>query len=394
MPRCPAPGQRTSTTHARAPTRPRRVELRERAAPGSRDERVVPGPQDFVETLFAAQDNRDDVGAFEGANYASQGMYRSQMNCLMFTRTEIFCAVLRCGHWRNHRSVQPPGAAGCADALSAAAGQRRRTAPLPSPESRPISPCRGYNRRAVPLQLCRHARTPARLAPDCAPVPVNFEVNSGSSHANRSDRCIADQSRATIFMGGSAGTFVNGPSLVVVLVGTLLVCMIKFSMGQFLSATKIAVKAFTDKVRGPDEIIAKSVELAKAARQSGILALEEADVPDPFMKKGINLLIDGYDSDVVKKMLFDDVRLTVQRHRKRTGDIQGHRRRRPGDGHDRHAHRPGTDAVEHGRPETDRPGHGRRPADDAVRRNPGQHVCTAGRGQTGRCAARRKTASR
>ena len=119
---------------------------------------------------------------------------------------------------------------------------------------------------------------------------------------------------ATILLGGSAGTFVNGPSLIVVLVGTLLVCMIKFSMGQFLSATKIAVKAFTNRVRGPDEIIEKSVELAKAARQSGILALEEAEVPDPFMKKGINLLIDGYDSDVVKKMLFDDVRLTLQRH--------------------------------------------------------------------------------
>ena len=119
---------------------------------------------------------------------------------------------------------------------------------------------------------------------------------------------------ATIFMGGSVSTFVNVPSLVIVFVGTLLVTMMKFSLGQFLSATKVAVHAFTDRLPQPDALIEKSVELAKAARQSGILALEEAEVTDPFMKKGINLLIDGHDAEVVKKMLHDDVRLTLQRH--------------------------------------------------------------------------------
>lgn len=119
---------------------------------------------------------------------------------------------------------------------------------------------------------------------------------------------------ATIVLGGSPSTFFNVPSLVIVLVGTLLVTMVKFSLGQFLSATKVAVHAFTNKIAKPADLIEKSVELAKAARQSGILALEEAEVPDPFMKKGINLLIDGHDADVVKKMLNDDTRLTLQRH--------------------------------------------------------------------------------
>ncbi len=119
---------------------------------------------------------------------------------------------------------------------------------------------------------------------------------------------------ATILLGGSASTFFNVPSLVIVVVGTLLVTMVKFSLGQFLSATKVAVHAFTNRLPEPSALIEKSVELAKAARQSGILALEEAEVPDPFMKKGINLLIDGHDADVVKKMLNDDTRLTLQRH--------------------------------------------------------------------------------
>jgi nitrate/TMAO reductase-like tetraheme cytochrome c subunit len=33
------------------------------------------------------------VGAFEGGNYMAKGMYRSQQNCIMFTRTEDFCVV-------------------------------------------------------------------------------------------------------------------------------------------------------------------------------------------------------------------------------------------------------------------------------------------------------------
>ena len=118
----------------------------------------------------------------------------------------------------------------------------------------------------------------------------------------------------TILMGGAASTFVNVPSLVIVFVGTALVVMMKFSLKQFLGATKIAVHAFTNKIGEPQEIIDKSVELAKAARQSGILALEEAEVPDPFMKTGINLLIDGHEPEIVRKMLNDDMNLTIKRH--------------------------------------------------------------------------------
>ena len=33
------------------------------------------------------------VGAFEGGNYMAEGIYRSQQNCIMFTRTTDFCAV-------------------------------------------------------------------------------------------------------------------------------------------------------------------------------------------------------------------------------------------------------------------------------------------------------------
>lgn len=119
---------------------------------------------------------------------------------------------------------------------------------------------------------------------------------------------------ASIMLGGSAGTFVNMPSLLVVLGGTVLVTMMKFSLGKFLGAAGIAVKAFLHKPTPPEELIQTAVELAKTARQGGLLALEDAEVPDDFMKGGLGLLIDGHPADIVRSMLTKDMNLTLQRH--------------------------------------------------------------------------------
>jgi hypothetical protein len=51
--------------------------------------------QEFVENLFSSVPEQNTVGAFEGANYAARGYYRSEMNCIMFSRTTDFCHVCR-----------------------------------------------------------------------------------------------------------------------------------------------------------------------------------------------------------------------------------------------------------------------------------------------------------
>ncbi len=119
---------------------------------------------------------------------------------------------------------------------------------------------------------------------------------------------------SSIVLGGSAGTFVNTPSLLVVLGGTFLVTMMKFSLGSFLRATTIAVKAFIYRPTSAEELIENAVELAKTARQGGLLALEDAEVPDDFMKSGLALLVDGHPADVVRSMLTKDLQMTLKRH--------------------------------------------------------------------------------
>ena len=119
---------------------------------------------------------------------------------------------------------------------------------------------------------------------------------------------------ASILLGGSAGTFVNTPSLLVVLGGTVAVTMMKFSLGKFLGAASIAVKAFLHKPTNPEDLIQESVELAKAARQGGLLALEDKEIGDEFMKNGLGLLIDGHPADTVRTMLQKDLNQTLKRH--------------------------------------------------------------------------------
>ena len=45
--------------------------------------------------LLGAEKYANAVGAFEGALYEAKGYYRPQVNCIMFTRHDAFCAVCR-----------------------------------------------------------------------------------------------------------------------------------------------------------------------------------------------------------------------------------------------------------------------------------------------------------
>jgi hypothetical protein len=54
--------------------------------------------QKEVDAWFAENPARDVVGAFEGAGYSSEGLYRSQLDCIMFTKgLKPFCAACRRG---------------------------------------------------------------------------------------------------------------------------------------------------------------------------------------------------------------------------------------------------------------------------------------------------------
>ncbi|HIF9218688.1 TPA: flagellar motor protein PomA [Photobacterium damselae] len=122
-----------------------------------------------------------------------------------------------------------------------------------------------------------------------------------------------------MLLGGSLGMFFDMPSVLIVFGGTTFVVLMKYSIGQFLGAAKIAAKAFMYKTDNPEELIANIVEMADAARKGGFLALEEMEIENPFLRKGIDLLVDGHDADVVRSTLQKDISLTHERHEQGIG---------------------------------------------------------------------------
>ncbi len=119
---------------------------------------------------------------------------------------------------------------------------------------------------------------------------------------------------ASMLMAGELSMFVNAPSLVIVLGGTFFAVMAKFGLSQFLGALKVAGKSFMFKLDDPAELIDEIVELADAARKGGLLSLEGKEVGSDFLQKGIQLLVDGHDPDVVKTLLSKDKSLAEERH--------------------------------------------------------------------------------
>lgn len=114
--------------------------------------------------------------------------------------------------------------------------------------------------------------------------------------------------------GGDVMMFVNVPSILIVFCGSLFVVLSQFTLGQFFGAGKIAGKAFMFKIDTPESQIEKIVEMADAARKGGFLALEEAEIANPFMQKGVDMLVDGHDVEVVRATLAKDISMTSERH--------------------------------------------------------------------------------
>lgn len=117
-----------------------------------------------------------------------------------------------------------------------------------------------------------------------------------------------------IATGGDVMLFVNTPSVLIVVGGTFMVTLMQIPLADFFRSFGVAMKAFMNKREDPNGLIEEAVRLSDVARKNGLLALEGEEVGNEFLKKGISLCVDGHDPELVKKMLGQDINLTIQRH--------------------------------------------------------------------------------
>ncbi len=117
-----------------------------------------------------------------------------------------------------------------------------------------------------------------------------------------------------ILLGGSLGSFVDVPSVLIVIGGALAATFIRFTLPDVLNSISVAMKAFFAKTQPPEEIIQELVTLSNVARKEGLLKLEKQPVNDPFLKKAIMYCVDGHEADFIQEVLEKEIDLTLQRH--------------------------------------------------------------------------------
>jgi chemotaxis protein MotA len=122
---------------------------------------------------------------------------------------------------------------------------------------------------------------------------------------------------AGLILGGSDPRALwNFPSLVIVLGGSVGSAIISFPMSTITNLPKYLGQVFTAYKSAPQTTIELFVQLADQARREGLLSLEEqlGQVEDPFIKKGIMLVVDGVDPQVVRDVMETDNIQAGQRH--------------------------------------------------------------------------------
>ena len=119
-----------------------------------------------------------------------------------------------------------------------------------------------------------------------------------------------------ITSGSSLLTYVDIPSFFITVVGSFLGLFTFTSFSNVLGVFKIL--GLTLKIPNHNEkgIINKLVNFSDKARREGLLALEEEleDLDDEFMKKGLRLVVDGTDAEVIRSLLETELSQTQGRH--------------------------------------------------------------------------------
>ncbi|MER7002616.1 flagellar motor protein [Dactylosporangium sp. NPDC000555] len=114
---------------------------------------------------------------------------------------------------------------------------------------------------------------------------------------------------ALILEGGHPGAIFLAAPLVLVFFGTLGAAMAGGMLKDTIGLVDSLKRVLLSKAAVYDTLVDDIVKLAEKARREGLLALEDAmkEVKDPFLKKGLQLAIDGTDSEELAAILEAEV---------------------------------------------------------------------------------------
>ena len=118
-----------------------------------------------------------------------------------------------------------------------------------------------------------------------------------------------------IMMGSPINAFLDVPSLVVVVGGTVMATLVHQRLNVVLGSIAVAKNAFFLKLDAPDKLIQEIVELALKAKKGGVLSLESETISNKFLDRGIRMAVDGVEPDMIAASLNTEKAGVLRRHK-------------------------------------------------------------------------------
>ncbi|WP_317367323.1 motility protein A [uncultured Tyzzerella sp.] len=119
---------------------------------------------------------------------------------------------------------------------------------------------------------------------------------------------------------GAVVSFLDAPSFMITVGGAMSAVIASYPLPKFVNAMKSVNKILKPETIDPIAAIKDVIELANVARKEGLLALDDKSVDmDPFLRKGIMLVVDGTDQELVRNVLETEMAYIEDRHKDNIG---------------------------------------------------------------------------
>ena len=120
---------------------------------------------------------------------------------------------------------------------------------------------------------------------------------------------------------GVLSGFLDAPSALITFGGSFMAILTRYTLSDFLAGFKTFTLIFKTSPMNVSEIIQKIIDLSNVARKEGLLSLEEAasEIDDDFLKKGILLVVDGTDPELVRAIMETELASVEGRHKDKIG---------------------------------------------------------------------------
>ena len=116
---------------------------------------------------------------------------------------------------------------------------------------------------------------------------------------------------------GELGAYINPAEMMLVGGCAIGAAMWSMPLHSVISALKSTKKALFSKDTHVQHLITEMVQYAETARRDGVLALESVarEAPDPFLRRGLQLTIDGTDPEVIERIMRIEIDAMLERHK-------------------------------------------------------------------------------